>query len=457
MTEIPVRPRRTQTKGTNLARTMAILAPMCTMPSLVNVRRNPWIWLLIAAFVVHVLMMGSLFWGYLNPLFSISDKAPQAIDFFSIYEAGNRALHNESVYFGDPALSPVTPHFMFYRYLPMFAYGFAVPANALPPWPAYWAWVAFYELLLVANAYATWRIAENRKWGLIGASMWFVFTPFYLEQYMGQFSFLMATGLFWTGMGIARGREAIAGPPWVVSLVVKSNSAVLLPLFLRLNWWRSVAAGVALVGMNGLYFLFRGRDLRFFYDANIKGIYTSPLDRPFNDDPGLMGLVDFVRNSIMTLDSTASGVHAATPISIIAVVACLSIAATFLTRNPDRVALFGIWLSTYFLVYGVWEAHYVMYLPVVVLLVAQRPSARPWALLAFAFVALPTPYWLLSNVWNTGPLPPTGSFFSIQEAWPAWGVVFYHAAKPVPVLALWGYLVFQELRNGVRIPAIRAK
>lgn len=423
------------------------------MPSSIIDKPQQWIWLLlVAAIVVHVLMMGSLFWGYLDPLFDNSNNQFQAIDFFSIYEAGNRALHNVSLYFGGVPL--VTPHSTFYRYLPMFAYVFGVPANVLPPWPAYWTWVAFYELLLVANAYTTWRIAESRKWGLIGASMWFVFSPFYLEQYMGQFSFLMATGLFWTGIGIARGREAIAGLPWAVSLIVKSNSAVLLPVFLRLNWWRSVAVGAALVGLNGLYFLFRGRDLRFFYDANIGGFYEDAPVRWANYQPGMLGIVEFVRNSFLALDSTASGVHVAVPISIIAVVACLSLAATFFPRNPDRLALFGIWLSTYFLVYGAWEHHYVMYLPVVVLLVVLRPPVRPWALLAFVFVALPTPYWLLNNVLNTRPL--SESMFLTQEAWPAWGVVLHHAAKPVPVLALWGYLVFQQLKNGVRVPAIRA-
>ncbi len=158
----------------------------------------------------------------------------------------------------------------------------------------------------------------------------------------------------------------------------------------------------------------------------------------------------------MTLDSTASGVHAAIPISVIAVIACLSIAATLLPRKTDRLALYAIWLSTYFLVYGAWEHHYVMYLPVVVLLVALRPAVRPWALLTFAFVALPTPYWLLNNVWNTSAVPEIGSLVSIQEAWPAWGVVLHHASKPMPVLALWGYLVFQQLKNGVRVPAISA-
>ena len=122
------------------------------------------------------------------------------------------------------------PYSVAYRYVPAFAYMFAAPVSAAPPWWAYWGWVAFNELLLVANAYVTWRIGGRGRWGLIGASMWFMFTPFYLHQYMGQFTFLMATALLWAGIGVVRGREIVAGVPWLASLITKSSTALLSPL-----------------------------------------------------------------------------------------------------------------------------------------------------------------------------------------------------------------------------------
>jgi len=110
------------------------------------------------------------------------------------------------------------------------------------------------------------------------------------------------------------------------------------------------------------------------------------------------------------------------------------------------LSLFGVWACTFFLVYTAWEHHYVMLLPALVLLVALRPASRWLALVTFAFVALPSPYWLVNAI-SDASLPPEGSLVSIQESWPAWGVVLHHAAKPLPVLALWAHLVYAQVRN----------
>jgi hypothetical protein len=397
--------------------------------------------LLATVVIVHLAMMGSLFWGYLNPLFHDSDTLPKGMDFFSIYEAGHRALENKSVY-------AVTPQYAYYRYIPAFAYVFAVPANALPQWSAYWAWVAIYELLLVVNAYATWRVAGRGKWAVVGAAMWFLFTPFYLEQYMGQFSFLMATALLWTGIGIARGRELIAGLPWAASLIVKTNSALLLPLFVRLRWARSLLGAAALVGLSIPYFVLRPGDLREFYDLNLRVTQTGP--RPFVYYPGEQGVVALIRNTLMSGDPNSQGMPSRYVLALAVAVVGVSLIATFLFRDVDPLTLFAIWLSVYFLIYQVWEHHYVMYLPVLVLLVTLRPACRWWALAAFALIALPTPYWLLNHVWNTGPVPMK-VLPAYQEVWPQWGVILHHAMKPVPVLALWGYLVVSELMSGAGV------
>lgn len=438
----------------------------------------------------HVVMMGSLFWGYLNSLFDNTDLHLQGVDFFSIYEAGHRALENRSVYAessgasvvaaaspceayraaasaGDPEAfqrllsctfasppgsqetpdAPVTPYHAWYRYLPFTAYTVALPWNALSPWDAYWGWVALNELLLVINAYLTWRVAGRGTWGVLAAAAWFVFTPFYVEMYMGQFSFLMATALLWTGIGLARGRERIAGPSWVASLLLKSNSGVLSPQFLRLRWHWSLGAAVVLVGLNLVYFAFRPEDFEWFYKSNISSVLEDPGSRIAAYNPGDLGAVAFLRNTFLTTDAEATNSPVVYQGTFAAVVLALSLAATFLARTHDGLGVFAIWISAFFLTYAIWEHHYVMYLPVLALLVALRPAARPWALFAFVLVALPTPYWLLENIWNTGPLPRT--LISHQDVWPAWGVILYHASKPLPVLVLWAYLVASELRTGL--------
>jgi hypothetical protein len=324
-----------------------------------------------------------------------------------------------------------------------------VPANVLSQWSAYWTWVAIYELLLVVNAYATWRVAGRGKWGVVGAAMWFLFTPFYLEQYMGQFSFLMATAILWVGIGIARGREVIAGPPWAASLIVKTNTALLLPLFVRLRWTCSLLGAAALVGLNMFYFVLRPSDIKVFYDLNLRVTQMGP--RHFLYQPGEQGLVALIRNTLMSGDPNSHGMPGRYVVALAIAVVGLSLIATFLFSNGDPLALFAIWLSAYFLIFHkVWEHQYLMYLPVLVLLVALRPAHRWWALAAFVLIALPTPYWLLNHVWNTGPVPMTVPP-AYQEVWPQWGVILHHAMKPVPVLALWGYLVVSELMSGAGV------
>ncbi len=412
-------------------------------------------WLLGVAVVVHVLMMGSLFWGYLDSLFDDSNIHPQGVDFFSIYEGGRNVLEGRSAYFFDGRDTSVTPYHASYRYIPAFAYGFAAPLNALPAWSAYWAWVAFYELLLVINAYVTWRIAGRGTWGVVAAAMWFVYSPFYLEQYMGQFSFLMATLLLLTGIGLVRGKELFAGLPWVMSLLTKSNSVVLTPLFVRLRWWRSLLAGAALGVLSLLYFIWYPNDFQPFFDENVANVFRGAGNRFFNFSPGDLGGVAFIRNSLMSLDHGTTGVPIVYPAIWVAVVVAASLGATFLSREGDPLALFCIWVSAFFLCYAAWEHHYVMFLPVLVLLTTLRPAARPWAVAVFVWLALPTPYWLLDNVWNTGPLPPPATLLTHQEAWPAWGVVLHHAAKAIPVLVLWGYLVVTQIKSGVTVQPLR--
>ena len=62
---------------------------MSTPPSPV---REWWPWALLAvAVALHLAMMGSLFWGYFDAFAYTTDRSLQAVDFFGVYEAGQRA------------------------------------------------------------------------------------------------------------------------------------------------------------------------------------------------------------------------------------------------------------------------------------------------------------------------------------------------------------------------------
>lgn len=420
-------------------------------------------WLLLAAVLVHLGMMGSLFWGYLDTWFDNAHSLRQGVDFFSVYEAGHNALENRSVYYYDGADTSVTPHHNPFRYLPSVAYVLAVPLNALPAWAAYWGWVSFNEVLLVVNAYLTWQVAGKGKWGLVSASMWFVFTPFYVEQYVGQFSFLMATLMLLLGVGLVRGRELSGGVPWAISIVTKTNSVLLAPVLVRVGWWRSIAIAIGLLALNVPYYLARWRDFEYFLWINFGQVldggfgffdyelrpgemrfFLEPGQRFLQFSSGEHGMLALFQNGYLAFDSSATSLPGVVSVILILIVVGVGLAATYLSARQDALALFGIWGATFFLVYTAWEHHYVMLLPVLALLVALRPASRPLALLVFVMIALPTPYWLI-NAFSDSTVPNSG-LQSIQESWPRWGVIVHHMAKPLPVLALWAHLVYQQVR-----------
>ena len=402
---------------------------------------------------LHAIMMGSLFWGYLDSLSFATHIAPLGVDFFSIYEAGHHAVANESLYEFDIFNLAEAPYSAPYRYVPFFAYGFGAPASFLPPWWGFWAWAALNEVMLISNAYVTWRMSGRTGWGVIAASMWFVFFPFHPEIYKGQFTFLMATALFWTSIGLVQGRQAFAGLPWAFSVLTKSSSVLLAPLFFRLGWFRALVGTTLLLGLNAFYFLWRPGDWHLFYDKNASFLTDANrgFAHPWAGDHGGLALL---RETLTALDIR---ITSTITLALVVFVIGVSLSATVLAKKADPLAIFGIWVAAFFLFFGfVWEFHYVMLLPVLAMLIALRPVTRPWAATAFLLLALPTPYWLLNNVWNVGPIPQGFDLLGVQRSWPTWGVLIYHIQKPGAAFLLWGFLIASQLSTGVSVSWLRS-
>jgi hypothetical protein len=390
------------------------------------------------ALALHAAMLSSLWWGQLDPLFHDADRYPRGIDFYSVYQAGDALLQGRSIY-DFPVPAGVVPYAFPYRYLPFVAYALALPLNALPPERAYWAWVVAIEAMVAGNAWLTYRLAPDARWGWIAAAMWYASTPLYLEIYMGQWSLLMATLLFLTAAALAGKERWMAAPAWAVSLVIKTISVLLTPVLVRMREARALAAGaVALVALNAPYFLLRPGDGRKFWDANFRDYWTTPESRLISTSTGNLGLTGFVRSVWLALDERAADTPTWLGLLVVAGVLGVSLLATFRGRAGAEV-LVALWLAAYFLVYSdVWEHHYVMLLPALALLVARRPEVRLVAIVVFVLVALPTPYWLFERALSNRP--PDARLLAPELYWPEWARVVYHGAKAAPTLALWGVL-----------------
>jgi len=398
------------------------------------------------AVALHVVMLASLWGGYFD-LFHDTDRYPRGIDFYSVYQAGDALLHGRSIY-DWPAPPGVVPISFPFRYLPFVAYAIAAPLNAFSPERAYWIWVVAIEGMLAVSARLAYRLAPEPAWGWIAAAMWFAFTPLYLELYMGQFSFLMALLMLWTATLVLGARENVAAAPWAASLVVKTNSALLGPVLLRLRQWRALAAGaIALVVLNAPYFAFRPGDGRRFWDINFSDYWETPENQLRSVNSGDLGLSSFVRSVWLAFDDGAADTPGWLTLVIVLGILSIAVFATFRGRaRPD--VLFALWLSTYFLVYSdVWEHHYVMLLPALAIVVARRPDLRILALAVFVMVALPTPYWLFERFLSDRP--PDARLVAPEFFWPLWARITYHASKAVPVLLLWGALAQTSVAHDV--------
>lgn len=434
-------------------------------------------WLFALGLALHLLFAVSWMNHMLDPWFVEARNAPgQAADFFGIYQAGQALLRGESLYGVDPAVrdgasaalgvgvdsaestagAPLhtVPYFYFYRYLPPTAYVSALASLVLPPWPAYAGWVVLNEILLfwLLRSLASLRASSVETRTLLIA-LTLGFTPFYLEQWMGQFSFLMAALLWVTFLPHLRDEDAGVGKErwfaiargadiwsWASAVALKSFPALLGLVYLRLGQWRRCLFGALLVLASALpWYLSRPSDLAAFLHLNL-----TPLPPVLY--PGTYGMVSLVRG----LTAVFLGARAGSEISAFglalypgslavyawsALVFGTSLLATARLSRSTLLEGLSIWILTFFLVFkDVWEYHHVMLLPVLFVLALRGPARGP--LLLGLLIALPTPYRWYAESHGSRPV----------SEWPAWLVLVHYGVKTIPVLALYLLTVGRVLR-----------
>jgi len=216
-----------------------------------------WAFLTIAI-VIHLNFILSLVSGSLNHLFYDTwYLVGQAPDFFSYYQAGNNVLNGL-----DPYLIPTelaVPYLYPFRYLPYFAYTFGVVINLTDPFTAYWIWDGILVVAIWLSALQTRRVVkalDRPSWeGYIGMGMWFIFTPIYIELYVGQVTLIAGILVFFAlttpslvNGGRTRGSLTV---PWTIGALTKTIPYFIAPVFLAAGRIRTVliAAVITIVAV----------------------------------------------------------------------------------------------------------------------------------------------------------------------------------------------------------------
>jgi hypothetical protein len=407
-------------------------------------RRSSWV-ILAAAGLLHLgLLIG---WRWQLPLVPYFFDATvlsggRGLDFYSIYQAGYNARHGWDIYEIDPAnVQIVVPYFTPYRYLPIVAYTVGAALSLMTPLTAYKLWVVVLEVTLLGCAAAmAYHARRDRDRAARVTAMWLVFTPYYAELFMGQFSLVQAALILGMLLAASRASASLSEVParglgrafdglWISSVLWKINTVVFAPVMLRLGRWRALLAAGALVALTTLpYFAAfptHGRDLI----ANNIGQTVA------GHELGNLGFRQLVFEVLATLGAGV-GVQRAAQWAVVAGVGGAALALTFQRGALRTLDLLCLWIAAYFLAAPqVWEHHYVMLLPAVVMAYAERPGR--WLLAMWLLLALPTPFGLI----GLEPVIAANHDLRAFALEPAWQPILQHAAKSVPALGLFSYWV----------------
>ena len=300
------------------------------------------------------------------------------------------------------------------------------------------------EVCLLRNIRLTYSLAGGGVRGAWLGAVWLAFSPYFLELWVGQFTFLLGCLLFWSVLALERGRTGTALGWWTASVLWKPASLLWLPLWLALRpppnlhfslltshfsipgrFRPGLALCAVLLALNGVYFAFFPADWRVFVDTNLH-----PLPSWHAGNVGLSGLIYHF-----------TGRESFVPVRLV-LTAILVLPALWVTfRRPPNLhfalsnshfsILAALWTALYFLVYkDVWEHHLTLLLPFLVLALWRAPSR--FLVGITVLLALPSPF-ILYDVPGLG-------FTSDPQPYFSWSVsLLHHSWRVIPVLLLYGH------------------
>jgi len=222
----------------------------------------------------------------------------------------------------------------------------------------------------------------------------------------------------------------------VLSLLWKQNTGLLAPLFLRQRRWRLLAVAALAVAVTSLpYFLAQPGSLGAFL-GNLSSGAPAP-------NLGNLGVRQFLYSLASALAPGLSpDAHLWLQRAWVVLVIAVGLGLTLRDRRPPTLLHLCLWTTSYLLIYHhVWEHHYIMALPALVML--YRRDGSPWILGLWALLAVWTPYIAID--------PGGMAAYHAPMRWtplaPPIVDVLYHGSKALPALALWGYVVAAILRQ----------
>ncbi len=397
-------------------------------------------YLIAIGIIIHLLWLISLGTGFLNEFFYDSSHfhKGQAADFFVFYNASRLLLKQKSIYGPKDAGTP----YMYgrYTYIPTFVmltFWLGLPG----PFLSYFLWAAIIEITLLLSIMLS--IKWKRKKGYRISDefiifLWLIPSPFYLELFMGQNTFIFAFFLlvFLISKDISKNR-AIPVISFSLSVISKIASIICTPIFLK-NRQYAVILIPALIAVITSLFYFTAIDrekIEIIGTEKIekqvpadkkttkgdKSSYKMPMvsrgdhteDRIFIKSPvefrirvpkGIYITLHHIGRKPKTLfypqvPGFSSFLYNITrSISFMryfAVIMWIAVYSIILLKPSDYILDFGILIILFFLTFTfIWEHHYTLLMPFIILLIIREYAIRVPLLIAYFLIAVPTPFFL---------------------------------------------------------------
>jgi hypothetical protein len=329
----------------------------------------------------------------------VTHRLGPGADFFAVYHAGVQASRGQDLYSGEP--DGRTPYFYPFRYLPAFAHLPGRALAALPPWTAYLVWLLLLEVLLIAIGVAILRRMPRRlvPWS---AALLLGSTPFWLELHMGQFSFLTGVLICAAALALRDGRVGLAQAGWAAAVFVKIFPLVILPVWLRI---RTLGPALLVVGavlaLSVPFFIASPELWQQFYRLNLGTHGFTPAN---TGNFGLLHL--FGQGLVLGLEAPRPVWLIASRILQVLVLSLAVLAVLRWGRERPALAVVLMTLAHQLSYYHVWEHHYSMIVPLVLVAALDLgPRHQILVLGLLAVVALPTPFvfWDIPGPNDPGP------------------------------------------------------
>jgi len=398
-----------------------------------------------ALLLVHFVLLYLVLSRKLDFLFNdASHRIGPGSDFWALYNSGKHWRLGNNIYGQGPGFG--------FRYHPILAMTLLALLSHLKNTVAYAVWVFLNEFLFLMIWPFIRRLITDTRAFLVALAVGVFFTPYYLEVYMGNASFIAAALLIVAFFYLESHPNTRFYPLYLLSALIKPLALLFLPVLLFRKQVRLALVTVIIyAGLAIPYFAVRDTAWLAFTRVNFDGFAVNPGFMVHGGNQGFYTLILMISASLNNISNVALYSLSQLPAWNMIIMRLLPYAfvviavwATIrLRKTPHLYLSLFIWSATYFLGYkDIWEHSYSFFLLGLLCLHLSGAVDRRLLLICSVGMALPTAF-VLYDI----SFVPDNLIHDPDWHWSPWISLIHHMTKPAWLMALYLVVMIRLLRG----------